>query len=43
MTEMRRVVNGVIGRYGKPDRIHVELARDLKATNKEREQMTIRN
>ncbi len=43
LTEMRRVVNGVIGRYGKPDRIHVELARDLKATNKEREQMTIRN
>ena len=43
LTEMRRVVNSIIERYGKPDRIHVELARDLKATNKEREQITIRN
>ncbi len=43
LTEMRRVVNAVIKRYGKPDRIHVELARDLKATNKEREEITIRN
>ena len=43
LTELRRVVNGIVERYGKPDRIHVELARDLKATNKERELMTIRN
>jgi len=43
LTEMRRVVNSIVERYGKPDRIHVELARDLKATNKEREQITIRN
>ena len=43
LTEMRRVVNRIVERYGKPDRIHVELARDLKATNKEREQITIRN
>ncbi len=43
MTEMRRVVNSIISRHGKPDRIHVELARDLKATNKERMEMTERN
>ena len=43
LTEMRRVVNSIVERYGKPDRIHVELARDLKATNKEREAITIRN
>ncbi|MBE6405708.1 MAG: type II CRISPR RNA-guided endonuclease Cas9 [Lentisphaerae bacterium] len=43
LTELRRVVNSIIERYGKPDRIHLELARDLKASNKEREQMTIRN
>lgn len=43
LTEMRKVVNSIVGRYGKPDRIHVELARDLKATNKEREQTVIRN
>ena len=43
LTEMRRVVNSIVVRYGKPDRIHVELARDLKATNKEREEITIRN
>ena len=40
LTELRRVVNAVIARYGKPDRIRIELARDLKATNKEREKMT---
>ena len=43
LTELRKVVNSIVARYGKPDRIHLELARDLKATNKEREQMTIRN
>ncbi len=43
LTELRRVVNSIIARYGKPDRIHIELARDLKATNKEREKITIRN
>ena len=37
LTELRRVVNTIIGRYGKPDQIRIELARDLKATNKERE------
>lgn len=37
LTELRKVVNTIIDRYGKPDQIRIELARDLKATNKERE------
>lgn len=41
MTELRTVVNAIIARYGKPDVIRIELARDLKSTNKERERMTI--
>ena len=40
LTELRIVVNAIIKRYGKPDRIRIELARDLKATNKERERHT---
>lgn len=43
LAELRRVVNSIVERYGKPDRIHIELARDLKATNKEREQITFNN
>lgn len=43
MTELRKVVNSIIERYGKPDRINIELARDLKASNKEREKMTFQN
>ena len=40
LTELRFVVNTIIARYGKPDRIRIELARDLKSTNKERERRT---
>jgi CRISPR-associated endonuclease Csn1 len=40
LTELRAVVNAVIAKYGKPDRIRVELARDLKSSNKERERRT---
>ena len=43
LTELRRIVNAIILRYGKPDQIKIELARDLKATNKEREKMTKQN
>jgi len=43
LIEMRRVVNSIVERYGKPDRIHVELARDLKATNEERQKIDARN
>jgi len=43
LTELRRLINAVIKRYGKPDIIRIELARDLKATNKEREKITRQN
>lgn len=36
LTELRRVVNAIVRRHGRPDEIHVELARGLKANNKER-------
>jgi len=36
LTELRRVVNAVVQRYGKPDFVRVELARDLRQTAKVR-------
>lgn len=39
LTEMRKVVNAIIGRYGKPDTIHLELARDLRNPRKARERL----
>ena len=43
LTELRRTVNALIGRYGKPDRIRIELSRDLKSTGRERELALKRN
>ena len=40
MTELRTVVNAIVKRYGKPNAIHVELARDLKTTTKQKENIT---
>lgn len=37
LTELRKTVNAIIRRYGKPEFIHVELARDLKKSKKERQ------
>lgn len=37
LAETRRVVNAIVQRHGKPGRIRVELARDLKKAAKERE------
>lgn len=42
LTELRNVVNALIARYGKLDRIRIELARNLKNTNREREQDALR-
>jgi CRISPR-associated endonuclease Csn1 len=42
LTELRHVVNDVIGLYGKPDRLRIELARDLRASAKARKKMTER-
>lgn len=36
LSELRKVVNHVIRRFGKPESIHIELARDLKRSRKER-------
>ncbi len=38
--EMRKVVNNLIGLYGKPDLIRVELAREVGKSKREREEMT---
>ncbi|MBR6374766.1 MAG: type II CRISPR RNA-guided endonuclease Cas9, partial [Alloprevotella sp.] len=43
LTELRYVVNAIIKKYGKPDYIRIELARNLKSTNKERERITRQN
>ncbi|MDR0893440.1 MAG: type II CRISPR RNA-guided endonuclease Cas9 [Mediterranea sp.] len=40
LNQMIHVVNGVVDTYGKPDEIHIELARELKANAKEREERT---
>jgi CRISPR-associated endonuclease Csn1 len=39
-SEMRKVVNALIRRYGKPKLIRVEMARDLKHSRDRRQQMT---
>ena len=37
LTELRHCLNPILKRYGKPDSIHVELARDVKSTRIEKE------
>lgn len=37
LTELRKVVNALLRQYGPPERIHVELARELKKTKRARE------
>lgn len=43
LTELRTVVNSIIAKYGKPARIHVELARDMKRSRKERTKISLEN
>ena len=43
LVEMRRVVNSVIRQYGKPDKIRIELARDMKKSKKQRKKISARN
>ena len=38
LSELRKVVNAIIRRWGKPERIHLEMARDLKKGRKQREE-----
>ena len=40
LTELRKAVNELIRRYGKPGTIQVELARDLKRNKKDRQALT---
>ena len=43
LSELRKVVNHVIRRHGKPERIYIELARDLKHGRNRRKQMSETN
>lgn len=43
ITELRTVVNAIVARYGKPNAIRIELARDLKTSNKQKEAITRQN
>lgn len=36
LTELRKVVNGLTRKYGSPSRIHIEMARELKMSPKQR-------
>ncbi len=36
LTEVRRVVNAIIGEYGKPDAVHIEMARDVQQGKQKR-------
>ena len=40
LNQMVNVVNGIIDEYGKPDEVRIELARELKKSAKEREELT---
>lgn len=41
--ELRKVVNGIIAKHGSPSRIHLEMARDLKMSAKQREDHAKKN
>lgn len=43
LTELRKVVNAIIAKHGKPEYIRVELARDIKKSKKEREEIWKKN
>ena len=40
LTELRKLINAIIRRYGKPAEIHIELARDLKRSRKDRQELS---
>jgi CRISPR-associated endonuclease Csn1 len=43
LTEVRKLVNAIIREYGKPDEVHVEMARNLKIGAKKRKEITAEN
>jgi CRISPR-associated endonuclease Csn1 len=40
LTQLRHVINPIIRNYGKPDEIHIELAREMKKSIKEKKMLT---
>jgi CRISPR-associated endonuclease Csn1 len=40
LTEVRKLVNAIIREYGKPDTVHIEMARNLKIGAKKRKEIT---
>lgn len=43
VNEARRLINAIIRQYGRPDRIHVELARSAKASSEKRKDISAQN
>lgn len=43
LTEVRKVVNAVVARHGKPDLVRIELARDIRTSKKRRQEATKKN
>ncbi|MFA7185849.1 MAG: type II CRISPR RNA-guided endonuclease Cas9, partial [Victivallales bacterium] len=43
LSETRKIVNSIIAQYGKPDLIRIEVARDLKKSNKEKKNLIKKN
>ncbi len=43
LTEVRKLVNAIIREYGKPDEVHIEMARNLKIGAKKRKEITKEN
>lgn len=43
LSEVRKVVNTLIAKYGRPEQIHIELARDLKRSRKDRKKIFDQN
>jgi CRISPR-associated endonuclease Csn1 len=43
LTEVRKIVNSLIKKYGKPHKIHIELARDLKNSREKRKDIWRKN
>jgi len=43
LSEVRKVANAIVGKYGKPDQVRIELAREMKKPAKERREIMKRN
>lgn len=43
LSELRKVINGIVRKFGKPDRVVIELARDIKKPRKAREEIARKN